>query len=179
MAHHLKQSGDRSAPDQFELAYAELHGLAARHMSGERNGHTLQPTALVNEAYLKLSEKYEWENRSHFMAVASRAMRQVLLDHARRRNALKRQGQFAEGPIWDIPQTGKLTPLEILEVDAALSRLGGRKPNGPRHARLIELVFFGGMTITQAAEQLAVSRKQAQRDWAFARLFLAKELSNA
>jgi hypothetical protein len=105
-------------------------------------------------------------------------MRQILLDHARRRNAAKRKGQIVEMPLGEIPQTGKLLPSEILEIEFALCRLGSRKPNGPRHARLIELVFFGGMTITQAAEQLEVSRKQAQRDWAFARLFLEKELSN-
>ena len=165
--------------DPFELAYTELHGLAANHMMGERPSHTLQPTALINEAFLKLNDRYHWENRNHFMAVASKAMRQILLDHARRRNSAKRKGQIVDVPIGDIPQTGKLLPSDLLEIDQALSRLGDRKPNGPRHARLIELVYFGGMTITAAAEQLTISRKQAQRDWAFARLFLEKELTNA
>ncbi len=174
-----KRPAANTIGDPFELAYTELHGLAANHMIGERPSHTLQPTALINEAFLKLGDRYRWENRNHFMAVASKAMRQILLDHARRRNASKRKGQIVDVPIGEIPQTGKLMPNDLLEIDQALNRLGDRKPNGQRHARLIELVYFGGMTITAAAEQLMISRKQAQRDWAFARLFLEKELSNA
>ncbi|MCK4414950.1 MAG: sigma-70 family RNA polymerase sigma factor [Candidatus Eisenbacteria sp.] len=164
----------------FDLAYRELRGIAARYMSGERSGHTLQPTALVHEAYLKLrrQKRFEWNSRSHFVVLAAQAMRQVLVDVARRRQAGKRRGERVDWTITLIPQTGQISPDDYLAIHEALDQLADQKPNGSRHVRLIELVWLGGLEFTEAAQMLGISRRQAHRDWAWARTWLEKALSN-
>ena len=155
------------------------HAVAERLMGRERHARTLQPTALVNEVYLKLrrEERIGSEGRTRFVACAAHAMRQLLIDFARRRNAAKRQGIRVDISLSGIPEDRDLPLEEVLALHDALERLASQGPNGPRHARLIELVWFGGMTFTDAAEELVISRRQAHRDWAWARTWLEHELT--
>jgi RNA polymerase sigma-70 factor (ECF subfamily) len=158
----------------FALVYDRLHSLARRHMAAERAGHTLQPTALVHEAYLKLADQREARiaNRTQFLAIASQAMRRILVDHARARSAEKRGGGLTLVTLrTDIP--GEERELDVLRLDEALDRLAELDP---RQARLVELRFFGGLEIEEAAEALGTSRTTAIRDWRLARAWLAHEL---
>lgn len=169
------RDGDAAALDRvFPLVLEELRAVAAARLRGEAAGHTLQPTALVNEAYLKLaaSPGVDWRDRVHFLAVAARAMRQVLVDRARRRNADKRgggarpttlSGRFlagaGEGPSAE----------EILALDRALDELGRIQP---RLRQVVELRYFGGLTDAEIGEALGVTRRTVQRDWTRARAWL-------
>lgn len=157
------------------LVYGELKRLADGHMRKERVDHTLGSTGLVHEAYMRLvdSASIDWQGRAHFFAVASRAMRRILVDHARRRTAQKRSRQQAVS-LDDIA-VGAVEPPsdEVLAVDEALERLARQDE---RAARLVELRYFAGFSIEEAAELLSVSPATAKRDWAFARAWLAKEL---
>lgn len=156
-----------------ELLYSELRGLAAGYLRAEGPGHTLQPTALVHEAYLRLiSQRMEWRDRAHFLGVAAQTMRRVLLDHARRRKAAKRDGAAALTVSGPGDAAGEA--LDMLALDAALDRLGGQDP---RAARVVELHFFGGLEMSEAAKMLGVSPATAKRDWSFARAWLRRELS--
>lgn len=164
---------------RFVAAYAELRRLAARQLQHERGARTLQPTALVHEAYLKLGgggEHSPWESQAHFVGCAARAMRQVLIDYARRGQAAKRRGERVDWTLSSIPQTGAVSPDDFLAIDQALTRLAEQSPNGARHARLVELVWLGGMDMTAAAQELGICRRQAHRDWAWARTWLRREL---
>lgn len=165
--------------ERFALAYAELRRLAERYLGRERAGHTLQPTALLHEAYLKLGRGGEgslWRDQSHFIGCAARAMRQVLVDHARRALAEKRHGERVDLTLSSFPNPTVLDPDEVLALDQALAKLARQPPNGARQARLIELVWLGGLDMTAAAAELGVSRRQAHRDWAWARVWLAREM---
>ena len=157
------------------VVYDELHRLASRYMRGERNGHTLQTTALVHEAYLKLvdSSHVDWQNRAHFFAVAAQLMRRILVDFARDRRSLKRGGEWrrvtlAEGV--DIPEH---SDPDIVELDAALDSLARLDP---RKARAVELRFFGGLSQEETAEALQVSTDTVARDWKTAKAWLIREL---
>jgi RNA polymerase sigma factor (TIGR02999 family) len=146
-------------------------------MRKERPDHTLQTTALVNEAYLRLlgSEPIEWNDRSHFLAMASRAMRQILIDYARLRNSEKRGG----GRKVDLESANaSLDPIDpqVLDVDAALHELAGM---APRQAKLVELRFFGGLSLEEAAKVLGISGRTANKDWALARAWLRRRLESA
>lgn len=168
--------------DRFSLAYEELRRVAARYLRRERAGHTLQPTALVHEAYLRLSQggnEENWKSQSHFVACAARAMRRVLVDHARRRHAVKRRGARVDLTLESYPQGEALSVRDLLALDEAMDRLAQEQPNGARHARLLELVWFGGMDMASAASQLDISRRQAHRDWAWARTWLRREIGRA
>jgi RNA polymerase sigma factor (TIGR02999 family) len=146
-------------------------------LSREQHAHTLQPTALVNEVYIKLrrENRVDSDGRTRFVACAAHAMRQLLIDFARRRNAVKRKGVRVDVSLSGLPDDNM--PLDdLLSLHAALEKLAGEGPNGGRHARLIELVWFGGLSFTEAAGELGVSRRQAHRDWAWARTWLAHEL---
>jgi RNA polymerase sigma factor (TIGR02999 family) len=170
---------DLGVDREFSAAYLRLRRIAARHLLNERQGHTLDPTALVHEAYLKLKDSRPdppWHDHSHFLAWAGRAMRQVLVDYARRGKAAKRRGHRVDWTLSAIPLTEALSPDDLLALDEALSRLEAQGPNGPRQARLIDYVWFGGMDVTEAAEILGISRRQAHRDWAWARTWLAREM---
>ncbi len=152
--------------------YEELRRLAASALSGSRTSDSLQPTALVHEAYIKLAHGGEYRDRAHFMAVAATAMRQVLIDRARRNQAQKRDRREATVST-DLLDTGAETALDVLALDEALERLAGVDV---RKARVVELRVFGGLTIEETAEQLGVSGVTVSTDWRFARAWLTREL---
>ncbi len=169
--------GDSVAVDRlFPLVYEELRQRAAGLLRHERAGHTLQPTALAHEAYLRLVGRREhaWQDRAHFLAVAARAMRAILVDHARRRNAQKRGG--GEAPVTLEANVGaeREAPVAFDDLDRALHDLARLDE---RQARVVELRYFGGMSIEETAEVLRVSPMTVKRDWATARAWLYRELS--
>jgi RNA polymerase sigma factor (TIGR02999 family) len=179
----IARDGKPAALDRvYELVYAELRRIAAARLRAERDGHTLQPTALVNEAYMKLaaSPGAGVQDRSHFLAVAARAMRQVLVDHARRRDAVKR-GAGVEpatftGRRLASPDLSVLESEELLALDDALDRLDAIDT---RLRQVVELRFFGGLTDSEVGEVLGVTRRTVQRDWTRARAWLYGELYSA
>jgi RNA polymerase sigma factor (TIGR02999 family) len=172
--------GDPSALDRLlPVVYGEMRRLAARYLRNERDGHTLQPTALANEAYLKLVglRDFPWQNRAHFMGMAARAMRSILVDHARRRKAQKRGGGVAAVPLDTSAALAGGPPVVAFDdLDRALIDLARRSE---RQAQVVELRFFGGLTIEETAEVLDVSAVTVKRDWTFARAWLYRELSGA
>jgi RNA polymerase sigma factor (TIGR02999 family) len=156
------------------LVYPELRRLAGRLMRNERAGHTLQPTALVHEAFLNLVDAdIEWQGRAHFLGVAARAMRQVLVDHARRHQAGKRGAGVAHVTFDDMRGAAAPRLHDLLALDEALERLAKVDSRG---ARVVELRVFGGLTARETAEVLAVSKRTVDTDWSFARVWLAREL---
>jgi RNA polymerase sigma factor (TIGR02999 family) len=159
----------------FSLIYDELHAIADAYMFRERAGHTLQPTALVHEAYLKLVEgpSTAWKGRSHFLGVAARAMRQILIDHARRRGAAKRGGGQERVTLDESGIADRGGALDLLDHDEALRRFAALDE---RAARVVELRVFGGMTAAESAEVLGVSPRSVEHDWSVARLWLGREL---
>jgi RNA polymerase sigma-70 factor, ECF subfamily len=167
--------GDSEAVEKLlGIVYAELHMIAGRHMRRERPDHTLQPTALVHEAYLRLlgGAGLSADNRVHFLRTASSAMRRVLVDHARARNAQKRGG--AVHVTLDDSVAGRDAPIiDMLVLDDALARLGAAEP---RWAQVVELKFFGGLDIPEIATTLGLSPATVKRDWQFARAWLARAL---
>jgi RNA polymerase sigma-70 factor, ECF subfamily len=160
------------------LVYSELRRAASRHMRRERPNHTLQATALVNEAWVRLMERpnRSWENRAHFFAVASRLMRQILVDHARGRLADKRGGAQRQVPLNDTFLATQRDPVEILALDEALERF---RTIDARGSRILELHFFGGLSFDETALVLEVSTRTVKRDWSMARAWLHDELSKA
>ncbi|MBL0169568.1 MAG: sigma-70 family RNA polymerase sigma factor [Gemmatimonadaceae bacterium] len=170
--------GDRAAIDQLlPLVYAELHVIAERHMARERDDHTLQPTALVHEAYVRLAHgaAIDASGRLHFLRLASQVMRRVLVDHARARQAAKRGGMLLV--TLDESAAGHETPLlDLLALDDALTRLAEAEP---RWAEVVALRFFAGLEITEIAETMEISTATVKRDWRFARAWLARALDGA
>jgi RNA polymerase sigma factor (TIGR02999 family) len=167
--------GDRDAGEKlFPLVYAELHRLASAYMRHERQNHTLQPTALINEAYVRMAKaSIDWQNRAHFIGVAANAMRRILVDHARARAAAVRGGGVH---ITELNENFAFAPeksAELLALDEALDRL--EKVN-PRQAKVVELRYIGGLSFEEVAEVLALSPRTAKRDWAVARLWLFKAI---
>ena len=156
------------------LLYGELRTIAARRLRRERANHTLQPTALVNEAYLRMAEqsRVRWESRSHFLALAATAMRRVLVDHARKRHAAKRGAGLAVSFDDELAIPERRDP-PLLALDEALHEL---ERLDPRQARLVELRYFGGLNIEQTAEALGISPATVKREWATARLWLRSEI---
>lgn len=166
----------------YSLAYDELRILARQFMRRERRDHTLQPTALVHEAYLKLCagpRAAAWVDRQHFLACAARAMRQILVDHARHRGAAKRRVLPAAITLASFVPEEAIPYDDIVAVDQALQRLSAVEPNGARQVRLIEYVWLAGMDMTEAATELGISRSQAYRDWRWARTWLKLEIGRA
>lgn len=173
------RQGDRAAEEQvIPLIYGTLHKLAANCMRQERADHTLQPTALVHETYLRLLGRGpdEWKCRSHFFVVAAQTMRRVLVDHARAHVAGKRGGLQKRVELDDRLLYAEDHPAELLAVDEALQRLAAIDE---RQARVVELRFFGGLSVAETAEILDVSDKTVKRDWAMARAWLHGEISKA
>jgi RNA polymerase sigma factor (TIGR02999 family) len=169
-------TGDAKATDKLmPLVYAELRRLAAHYLRGERPDHTLQPTALVNEAYLELiSEKDRtWQNRAHFVGVAARVMRRILVDHARTRRAIKRGGLELKVPLDEAFVMTYQRSEELLAVDEALTRLAA---HDAQQSRIVELRFFGGLSVEETAEVLTISTATVKRDWNVARAWLYREL---
>jgi RNA polymerase sigma factor (TIGR02999 family) len=155
-----------------------MRRLAAGYLQRERAGHTLQPTALAHEAYLRLLDQRQvsWQNRAHFMGLAAQAMRRILTDHARRRRAIKRGGDAVRVALDDVEAAGAtpdLLGISAEDLDAALERLARLDE---RQVRVIELRFFTGLSIEEAAEVLAVSPATVKRDWTLARAWLHREL---
>ena len=163
------------AAELLDLVYDELRALAAKKMHREKDAITLQPTALVHEAYLRLAagRPVAWEGREHFFRVAARAMRQVLVDQARRRRAGKRGGEQVRVTLESELLGDSADPCDVLSVHEALERL---RLVDPDLERLIELRFFSGLTVEEAADVLGVSPRKAAKDWAAARLWLHREL---
>ena len=172
--------GDVDARDRATaLVYGELRRRAAAHLRRERREHTLQPTALVHEAYLRLIDQRPavWQNRAQFLAVLSRMMRRVLVDHARARLAIKRSGQWARLTLTDADElAGSGIQIDLLDLDVALDRLAAFDA---RKSRVAELRFFGGLSLTEMGHVLEVSPKTVERDWQMARAWLFKALSGA
>jgi RNA polymerase sigma factor (TIGR02999 family) len=167
------EAGDPQAAEQLlPLVYDELRRLAAQRLAGEGPGHTLQPTALVHEAYLKLvgpEPQRPWNGRVHFFAAAAEAMRRILIDHARRKHRARRGGGRKRVELRDIDRAVEEGGDDLLALDEALSRLAAASP---RKAELVRLRYFAGLTLEQAAELLGISRATADRHWAFARAWL-------
>jgi len=171
------RAGDQAARDELmPLIYKELHKLAKRYMNQEGAGHTLQTTALIHEAYLKLGGSSDggWESRAHFFGVAAKAMRQVLVDHARARRAAKRGGDVRIEHLEDGVNAGVVRAADVIALDDALTTLGGLYP---RQAEVVELRYFGGFTVEETAGALKVSPETVARDWHFARAFLRSALT--
>ena len=171
-------SGDHAAAERlYDAVYADLHRRAELLMAHQPAQHTLQPTAVVNEAWLRLglNAEVDWQDRSHFLAVASRAMRSVLVDHARRRTADRRGGGRRRVEWDEALEAFEAGTVDLLELDEALSRLGEMDA---QLARIVELRFFGGLTIAEAARVLDVSTPTIERGWRSARIWLRAELGD-
>jgi RNA polymerase sigma factor (TIGR02999 family) len=174
---HAWTEGEPQALERLTpLVYEELHRLARRHMAHERPGHTLQTTALVNEAYLELvdSVQADWQNRAHFYAVCARVMRRILVDWARSRNMFKRGGGVHLVGLEDTFVGAQEPDAALVALDDALSALA---ECDARKARVVELRFFGGLSMEETAAVLKVSEETVQRDWRFAKSWLRRELS--
>jgi RNA polymerase sigma factor (TIGR02999 family) len=168
--------GDRAALDELTpLVLGELRQLAAAYLRRERPDHTLQPTALVNEAYLRLvgQRQGRWQGRHHFYGIAARLMRQILVEHARRHGAEKRGGGRVAVSLAHADELAGSQEVDILDVHEALERLAAFDP---QQARVVELRFFGGLSIEEAAEALGVGHATVEREWALARAWLRREL---
>ena len=172
----IREGNQESANRLMPLIYGELRRMAGAHMQRERAAHTLQATALVNEAYMRLAggEPVSWQNRAHFLGVAAHAMREVLLDYARRHSAGKRGGKDARKVDIDVELRGASSKIEnVIAIDEALNRLA---LIDPRQSRLIELRFFAGLSVEEAAEVMGVSPVTIKREWRSAKAWLHREL---
>jgi RNA polymerase sigma factor (TIGR02999 family) len=175
---HAWREGNLGARDELmPLVYDELRRRAAAYLRRERGGHTLQPTALVHEAYLRMvDQRASWRNRSQFFGVAAEMMRRILVDRARARRAAKRSGQWARVTLDDAVAVTRSADVDVdvLDLDAALTRLAALDP---RKSRIAELRFFGGLSLQETGEVLEVSVATVERDWQFARAWLYDALS--
>ena len=171
------QEGDAGARDRlFVLVYEELRRRAGVQFRRERQGHTLRPTALVHEAYLRLmgQDRVKWQNRAQFFAIASEMMRRVLVDHARERKAAKREGSAVRVALEDDVATTQAREVDLIALDGAMDELAAMDP---RQSRVVQLRFFGGLDLAEIAEILDVSRATVDRDWRFARTWLYRRLA--
>jgi RNA polymerase sigma factor (TIGR02999 family) len=172
----MKRGNSEALPKLIPLVYDELRRLAAHFLRDERVGHTLQPTALVHEAYLRLvgQNRAGWQNRAQFMGVAAQVMRRILVDYARQRVAAKRGGGVA--PVdFEAPEISVEQSEEMLAVDEALARLAALDP---QQGRVVEMRYFGGMTVEETAEALDIAPRTVKRDWAMAKAWLRVEISS-
>jgi RNA polymerase sigma factor (TIGR02999 family) len=172
------RGGDESALDRLmPLVYEELRRLARQCMRRERVGHTLQTTALVNEAYLRMvnSSQVEWHDRAHFFAIAAQLMRRVLVDEARKRHYQKRGGDFTRIELDETVLAADQREFDLLALDEALDRLA---EFAPRKCRVVEMRFFGGLSINETGTVLGVSTDIVKREWRTAKLWLLRELSS-
>jgi RNA polymerase sigma factor (TIGR02999 family) len=169
--------GDEKALDRLiPLVHEELHRLAHRYMAGERAGHPLQTTALVNEAYLRLvdSSRVRWQNRAHFFAVSAQLMRRILVDVARARKKLKRGGDVIQVPLDEAAAISQEPSADLVALDEALQMLASFDE---RKSKVVELRFFGGLSVDETAEVLKVSPITVIRDWNLAKVWLLRELA--
>ena len=173
------EPGDRHAGEQlFADVYTELRALASRYLQRERKNHTLQPTALVHEAYLKLvgQARVDWQGRAHFLAIAAQAMRQILVDHARRHRAAKRGGNRHRIALDDNLVIESSRNVDLLTLEDALAKL---TKLDPRQAQMIELRFFGGLSIAEVAKVMGISTRSVEREWTMVRAWLRRELTTS
>lgn len=168
-------AGDESAPDQLlEIVYDDLRRLAGAYFKNERPGHTLQPTALVHEAYMRLVnwDNVTWQNRAHFFAVAAQVMRHILIDHARGKGAQRRYGG-ERVLIAEADRLAESTEIDVLRLEEALQELAKADA---RQARIVEMRFFGGLSNHETGHVLGISERTVKREWAFAKAWLRREL---
>ena len=170
------QGEDAALNELLSLVYPELHRIARRHMFGERTGRTLQTTALVNEAYLRLvkSQNVNWQNRAHFFAIAAQLMRRILVDSARARGGQKRGGGIPKVTLDEAFVGPQEKGPDLVALDDALKILG---EIDPRKSRVVELRFFGGLSVEETAEVLKVAPNTVLRDWKMAKMWLKREMS--
>lgn len=169
--------GDESALEELTpLVYHELHRLAHQHMRRESAGHVLQTSALINEAYLRLVDQPHtpWQDRAHFFGIAARLMRQILVDEARKRNSAKRGGSLIQVPLDAVSNLPREQAANVSALDDALQRL---ETIDKRQGQIVELRFFGGLSIKETADVLQVSPATVMRDWTFARAWLRQQMS--
>jgi RNA polymerase sigma factor (TIGR02999 family) len=170
---------DAARDELLGLVYEPLRAIAERHLHREREGHTLQPTALVHELYLRFADqrRVDWHDRAHFFGVAAQVMRRILVDHARRRNSDKRGGEFLPVTITAaLDVCAAEENIDVLALDLALENLAAIFP---QQARLVELRFFGGLTIDETAEAMDISPATVSREWTMARAWLRRALEHS
>lgn len=177
----IRGGDERASEELLVLLYDELRTLARKKMAHERPGQTLQATALVHEAYLRLVGSAEtpgasWANRAHFFKAAAETMRRILIDRAREKGALKRGGDLRRFSLDGASLTLDEVPAELLDLDAALTRLAAEHPT---KAELVKLRFFGGLTLPEAAEAIGISPSTADRHWAFAKVWLYRQMEDS
>lgn len=172
----LSDSDRSAAGELLPLVYDELRSLAGRHLQGERSDHTLQATALVHEAYLRLlnGNGKQWNDRAHFYRLASAVMRHILVDYARERKRLKRGGELQKLPMDEAVAVFEERATDLETLDNALIKLADKDD---RMARVVELRFFGGLTVAETAEALQISDRSVESDWCMAKLWLLRELN--
>ena len=171
--------GNQEALDELmPLIYEELRRMAKQYMNSQPSGHTLQTTALIHEAYLKLSDQKDkkWQNRAHFFAVAAQAMRHILVDHARSHQTQKRGGETQIVSLEDVAIISNERANELVALDEALKNLSALDE---RKGQVVELRYFGGLSVEETAEVLKISEGTVMRDWRFAKTWLLRELSNS
>lgn len=171
----VRGGDERSTSELISLIYRQLHAIAVRHMRQEQQDITIQATVLVHEAFLQLAgtDKIDWQNRAHFFALASRAMRRILVDHARRKKAEKRPGAHQQVELDDELPVPEKT-VDLLALNDALDRLGSRDQ---RQCQIVEMRYFSGLNFDEIAEVLGISERTAKRDWSLARGWLHTELT--
>lgn len=170
-------AGDSSAVERlFPLVYDAFHEIAARYLKSEKPGHTLSPTALVHEAYLRLvdQDQANWQGRTHFFAVGAQVMRRILVDHARRKHRVKRGGHRHRISLEENVALSPERDEDLIAVDEALGKLA---QTDPRQAAIVELRFFGGLSVAEVAEVLGVSKRTVEGEWTMVRAWLRRELS--
>ena len=175
---HEYKNGDKTVLDElFPLVYAELRRLAANKLNGERDDHTLQATALVHEAYLRLINQHsaDWTNRAHFFGLAAEMMRRILVNHALERKRLKRGGGETKLALDEAVTFAEEREIDLVRLDEVLNELA---EFAPRQAKIVELKFFGGLTNEESAESLNISPETVKRDWRVAKLWLKNHLVN-
>ena len=174
----LRSGRPEAASQLIPLVYGELHRLARNQMRHERSDHTLQATALVHEAYLRLVNQPErtWQNRAHFIGVAAQVMRRILVDYARARRTAKREGMLQRVPLEEPLLFTEEQSEELVTLNEAIERLA---QIDARQSRVVELRFFGGLTVDETAEALGMSAKTVKRDWSVARAWLHREVSKS
>jgi RNA polymerase sigma factor (TIGR02999 family) len=170
------REGDKSALDRLTpIVYEDLRRLARRYLFAEHAGHSLQTNALVNEAYMRLVDyrQMQWQDRAHFLAVSAQLMRRILVEHARRRNQ-KRGGGTRHVSLEQAPEMGSTRPKDVIALDEVLDELARMDP---RKAQVVELRYFGGLSVAETAEALSISVPTVMRDWTTAKAWLYRELS--
>ena len=170
--------GDKEALDRLlPIVYDELRRQAARYLRRERVGHTLQTTALIHEAYIRLVDQrhVKWQNRAHFFGIAAQLMRRILVDHARSKKRAKRGGSDVRVSLTDATLVTKSNQLDVVALDAALERLAEMDQ---QQAKIVELRFFSGLTVEETAEVLSISQATVKRDWSMAKAWLHREISD-